>query len=31
MEGFFVKIEDANDTDANYFAYPLMMQNGIGI
>jgi hypothetical protein len=31
MEGFFVKIEKVdNDTDANSFAYPLIMKNGNG-
>jgi hypothetical protein len=31
MEGFFIKLPEVNgDTDDNFFAYPLMMQNGNG-
>jgi len=30
MEGFFIKLPEVQDTDANYFAYPLMIQNGSG-
>ncbi len=30
MEGFFIKIEDAQDQTTNFFAYPLIMKNGSG-
>ena len=30
MEGFFIRLPEANDADDNYFAYPLIMKNGSG-